>query len=255
MAVVRRGGGGSALAGPAGRAALALVALSAAGLAWPASVAAQVQVQLSCSGTVFETSGRAERRQAVAALRLSLALEAEAPTAAGALAELQRRLARVRDALRQLQVQELQVGSPSTWQRSVQPGGSGGQAATITVANLQLSGRLAPQRLQALVTTVGTLPGVRLSPVATEAKVDPAAAAADRRALLEQAYGQAEAEARQLAAVLGRSKLTPLEVQLEGAEPRPIALRAMAAEAAPFDPAELPKPLERLGLRVRYCAH
>lgn len=232
---------------------LALVLVGAG--PWVSPATAQVQVQLSCSGTVFETTGRAERRQAVAALRLSLGLEAEAPTAAAALAELQRRLARVREALQRLQVRDLQVGSPSTWQRSVERAGADGKpAVSRTVASLQVSGRVAPQRLQALVSGVGSLPGVRLSPVATEAEQDPARNAATRRALLEQAYGQAEAEARQLAAVLGRNRLQPLEVQLEGAEPRPIALRAMAADAAPFDPAELPKPLERLALRVRYCA-
>jgi hypothetical protein len=31
-------------------------------------------------------------------------------------------------------------------------------------------------------------------------------------------------------------------------------MRAMAADAAPFDPAELPQPTNRLALQVRFCA-
>ena len=33
-----------------------------------------------------------------------------------------------------------------------------------------------------------------------------------------------------------------------------VMLRGMAAEAAPFDPAELPQPTDRLSLFVRFCA-
>ncbi|MFM7648595.1 MAG: hypothetical protein ACKO50_11120 [Cyanobium sp.] len=41
---------------------------------------------------------------------------------------------------------------------------------------------------------------------------------------------------------------------MEGHDLRPMPMRAMAAEAAPFDPAELPQPTDRLALQVRFCA-
>jgi hypothetical protein len=43
-------------------------------------------------------------------------------------------------------------------------------------------------------------------------------------------------------------------VRVEGHDLRPVAMRAMAADAAPFDPAELPQPTDRLALQVRFCA-
>jgi hypothetical protein len=54
--------------------------------------------------------------------------------------------------------------------------------------------------------------------------------------------------------VIGLSRLHPLEVRVDGQELRPMALRAVAADTAPFDPAELPQPADRLSLQVRFCA-
>jgi uncharacterized protein YggE len=99
---------------------------------------------------------------------------------------------------------------------------------------------------------VGGLEGVRLNPVAAEA--DPAAMPAVRARLLREAYQDALAQARELAAAVGRSALQPLDVRVEGHDLRPVAMRAMAADAAPFDPAELPQPTDRLALQVRFCA-
>lgn len=209
---------------------------------------AQIQVQLSCDGTVLEARGSAELKRDTQTLQVSLALEADAADADAALAALQRRLAAVRDRLQALQVRELRVTSPSTWQRS-----QGSAVAPLpVVANLQVSGELAPARLQAFIREVGGLPGVRLNPVASEA--DPALSRAVRVRLLRAAYQDALAQGRELAAVMGLRRLQPLEVRVEGQELRPVALRAMAADAAPFDPAELPQPTERLALQVRFCA-
>ena len=208
----------------------------------------QVQVQLQCRGALLETRGSAELKRDTQRLAVSLGLEAEAADADGALAALQRRLAAVRERLQALQVQDLRVSSPSTWQRSQQPPASGERV----VANLQVSGQLAPARLQAFVRGVGALEGVRLNPVAAEA--DPAAVPAVRARLLRAAYQDALAQARELAAAVGRSRLEPLEVRQEGHDLRPVMLRGMAAEAAPFDPAELPQPTDRLSLFVRFCA-
>jgi hypothetical protein len=179
---------------------------------------------------------------------VSLGLEAEAADADGALAALQRRLAAVRQRLEALGVRELRVSSPSTWQRSPEPRSAGSRV----VATLQVSGELAPQRLQEFVRQVGGLEGVRLNPVAAEA--DPAAMPAVRARLLREAYQDALAQARELAAAVGRSALQPLDVRVEGHDLRPVAMRAMAADAAPFDPAELPQPTDRLALQVRFCA-
>lgn len=213
----------------------------------PGAARAEGQVQLSCAGTLVEARGSAERKRPLQRLRVSLAIEAEAAMADGALGLLQERLAAVRQGLQGLGVQELEVTSPSTWQRPATP-----RTPAQVTANVQVSGRLAPETLQALIRGVGALPGVRLAPVAAEA--DPRGDAASRSALLRAAYQDALNQARELAAAIGLARLTPLEVQVEGGF-RPVMMKAMAADsAAPFDPAELPKPTERTSLLVRFCA-
>jgi hypothetical protein len=55
---------------------------------------------------------------------------------------------------------------------------------------------------------------------------------------------------------MGLRVVQPLEVQLD-AGARPVPLRAMAMAdgvVPPFDPAELPGPIERLSLQARFCA-
>lgn len=210
---------------------------------------AQTQIQLSCSGAVVEARGNAELKRATRQLRLSLALEAEAATAATALAELQRRLVAVRSGLQALQVQELEVTSPSTWNRPAQR-----ERPAAVQSSLQVSGRLEPSRLQTLIRQVGGLPGVRLAPVGTQA--DPLGDRQARRQLLQLAYQDALGQSRDIAAAMGLSQLQPLEVQLEGGF-RPVSMRAMAAADAavpPFDPRELPIPTDSLSLQVRFCA-
>jgi uncharacterized protein YggE len=213
---------------------------------WPGTAVAQVQ--LRCEGTLLEARGSAEQERPTRRLAFSLSLEAEAATADGALQSLQERLAAVRTALQGQQVEELRVTSPSTWKREADRN----RPAAVT-ASLQVSGRLVPQRLQALIREVGALSGVRLAPVATEA--DRGLDAAVRRQLLRAAYQDALEQAREVAAAVGLSRLAPLEVQVDGNDLRPMMMRAAAAEAAPpFDPAELAQPKDRLGLMVRFCA-
>ena len=213
---------------------------------WPD--AAGAQVQLRCEGTLLEARGSAEQERPTRRLSFSLSLEAEAATADGALQSLQQRLAAVRAALQGQQVEELRVTSPSTWRRDAERN----RPAAVT-ASLQVSGRLLPQRLQALIREVGGLSGVRLAPVGTES--DRSLDGAVRRQLLRAAYQDALAQAREVAAAIGLSKLNPLEVQMDGNELRPVMMRAAAADAAPpFDPAELAQPKDRLSLTVRFCA-
>lgn len=215
----------------------------------PAAGLAQSQVQLACTGTLVEARGSAELKRTTQRLRFSLALEAEEPCTDAALGSLQRRLAEVRSRLKSLQVVDLEVSSPSTWPRPASRDKAG-----VVQASLQIFGQLAPAQLQPLVRQVGGLPGVRLSPVATEA--DTAGDRAARRQLLRAAYQDALVQAREIAAAIGLSEVQPLEVQLEGGG-RPVAMRALAmADAAvpPFDPAELPAPMQRLSLQVRFCA-
>lgn len=210
---------------------------------------AQTQVQLSCTGTVLQSTGSAEIKRAIEALDVSLQLEAQGASADAALAELQRRLAAVRSSLQALQVQELEVSSPSTWQRPVQRDRPAG-----VEANLSVRGRLQPQRLQQLVRQVGSLPGVRLAPVATRA--DERQNRAIRRQLLKLAYQDAEEQAQDMATAIGLRQLQPLDLQVEGG-PRPMPMRAMVsadAGAPPFEPDELALPIDRLQLQVRFCA-
>lgn len=209
---------------------------------------AQSQVQLSCAGTLLEARGQAQTRRATSSLKASLNLEAEGSSADQALGLLQQRLAAVRTALQQLQVTDLRVSSPSTWQRPAER-----QKPAAVQASLQVSGTLAPSRLQALIRSVGALPGVRLAPVSTEA--DRSEDARVRQELLRRAYDDALRQAQPLADLIGRRRLRALEIRVDGMEmPMPM-LRGMAADAAPpFDPAELNQPLDRLGMQVRFCA-
>ena len=217
----------------------------------PAAGLAQSQVQLACTGTLVEARGSAELKRPTQRLRFSLTLEAEEPSTDAALASLQLRLAEVRTTLKSLQVVDLEVTSPSTWRRPASR-----LIPERVVASLQVSGQLAPAQLQPLVRQVGALPGVRLSPVATEA--DRPGDRAARATLLRAAYQDALQQGLDLSGAMGlKGALKPIEVQLEGGG-RPVAMRALAmADGAvpPFDPAELPGPMERLSLQVRFCAH
>ncbi len=224
-----------------------LLALSALIALAPPAARAEGQVQLRCDGTLVEARGSAERKRPTQRLRVSVGIEAEGVSADAALGLLQERLAAVRQGLQRLGVQELEVTSPSTWDRPPSP-----RSPAQVNASVQVSGRLAPDQLQALIRGVGALPGVRLSPVSAEA--DPRGDAASRGTLLRAAYQDALTQARELAAAIGLARLTPLEVQVEGGF-RPVMMKAMAADSAPpFDPAELPKPSERTSLLARFCA-
>lgn len=209
---------------------------------------ARAEVVLRCDGTLLEARGSAEQERPIERLRFSLSLEAEHRNSDGALALLQERLATVRTALQGLEVKEFRASSPSTWVRPAEAG-----RPPFSQASLQLSGVLAPSRLQALIRQAGALPGVRLAPVTPEA--DPARSAEARRALVAAAYGQARLRAADVAAALGLSRLYPLEVQVED-DRGPVPVRAMAAkaEAPPFDPAELTPPKDTASMLVRFCA-
>jgi uncharacterized protein YggE len=202
----------------------------------------------ACDGTRMETRGSAERDRPAQRLRFSLGLTAEASSTDAALKELQRRLARVRTSLQTLAVEELRVTSPTTWERPAARG-----RPRTTQAQLQVSGALAPAQLQPLIRGMGALPGVRLQPVTPEA--DPEQDAAVRRELLRDAYGDALRQAREIAAVIGRNRLDPIELSVETGGPIPRPMRTMAdAAPPPFDPEELPSPRQRLTMLVRFCA-
>jgi len=210
---------------------------------------AQSQVQLSCRGTLVEARGQAELKRPIQQLGVSLALEAQAPTSHAALAQLQHRLAAVRTALKGLAVKDLQVSSPSTWERPASR-----TTPSAVLAALQVSGRLAPAQLPSLLRQVGALPGVRLAPVTSVA--DRSGDRAARRQLLRSAYQDALQQAQDLAAAMGLGQLQPLEVSFSGGM-GPMPLRTVAtadAAVAPFDPDELPEPTDRLSLQVRFCA-
>jgi uncharacterized protein YggE len=230
--------------------ALALAPLGAALALLPGgyapAAAAEAQVQLRCEGAWIQTRGTAQLQRATSRLAVSLGLEAEGADSDAALAALQQRLAAVRMALQRLEVQDLRVTSPSTWVRPADR-----RRPAITQASLQVSGQLAPLRLQALVREVGGLPGVRLAPVTTQA--DPQGDGVARRQLLREAYADARGQALELAAVAGFSRVVPLELRLDGLE-RPMSLRAMAATADGFDPKELPLPMDRVAMGVSFCA-
>lgn len=218
------------------------------GMPFPPATAAEAQVQLRCDGALIETRGTALLKRSTSRIGFSLGLEAEAPDSDAALAALQQRLAAVRSALQRLDGQDLRVTSPSTWTRPADR-----NRPASTQASLQVSGQLLPARLQSLVRDVGKLPGVRLTPVSTQA--DPRGDATARRQLLRDAFADARTQALELASMAGFSRVAPLELRLDGME-RPMPMRAMAAVAADsFNPDELPMPTERLGMGVSFCAN
>ncbi len=213
----------------------------------------RAEVQLRCQGTLLEARGQAEIQRPTSALAVSLGLEAEAAKADQALEQLQWRLATVRQKLQALGVKEWRAGAPGTWERQ----GTRGQPISVQ-ASLQVSGRIEPAQLQALISTVGGLPGVRLAPVTAE--TDPRQDSTIRAQLLRAAYQDALHQAQEVAAAIGRRRqLSPLEVQLDGGgnlRPVPMAMRADAPAPAPppFNAAELPKPTQQLSLLARFCA-
>jgi uncharacterized protein YggE len=225
-----------------------LLCAAALALVQPVS-AAQVQLQLSCSGAVLEARGSATLRRTIDRLRVELRLEADASSASAALQQLQQRLEAVRRSLQSLQIQELRVTSPSVWQRAVAPG----RPAQFD-ANAQVSGKLAPEQLQRLISEVGGLPGVRLAPV--EAQADASGDAAANRQLMQAAYRDALQQAQMLAAALGLRTLRPLQAQADGGvRPGPMLARARGLPApAAFDPRELSEPTDQLSLAVTFCA-
>jgi uncharacterized protein YggE len=198
---------------------------------------------------VVEVRGAAETVLAVDRLGVNLRLEAEATGADPALAQLQRRLDRVRRSLQALGVEELRVGAPSTWERPAVQG-----RPALVRASLAISGRLNADRLQGLIREVGGLPGVRLGTVTPMA--EPERADLERRRLVQGAYEDARRQALAVAAAAGLGRLVPLELRLDPQDggPSPRRLAATAAEAAPFDPDELPAPQLRQGLQARFCA-
>ena len=191
----------------------------------PAAAAAQVQLQLSCSGTVLDARGSATLKRAISSLRVNLSVQAEAPSSKAALTLVQQRLDAVRRALQALKVNELRVSSPTVWNRYV----PAGQPAVFE-ASSQVSGQLAPEQLQGLIAQVGSLSGVRLSPV--DAEADQSTTAAAMRQLLQAAYSDALQRGKDLAAAMAPARSAP----------------------APFDPRELPEPSDRLSLEVTFCA-
>jgi hypothetical protein len=211
------------------------------------------EVQLRCQGTLLEARGQAEIQRPTNSLGISLGLEAEAAKADQALEQLQWRLAAVRQKLQALGVKEWRAGAPGTWERT----GPQGQRISVQ-ASLQVSGRIEPAQLQALISTVGGLPGVRLAPVTAE--TDRSQDSAIRAQLLRAAYQDALHQAQEVAAAIGRRRqLSPLEVQLDGngdLRPMPMAMRSDAPAPAPppFIAAELPKPTQQLSLLARFCA-
>jgi uncharacterized protein YggE len=241
-------------AGQARRRSCRLGSLAVTIAAWPLTTAipvrAEGQVQLSCNGTLLEARGQAETVRRTARLQVSLNLGAEGEDADRALVLLQTRLASVRRALQELQVGELRVSSPSTWQRAAE-----GKRPAAVQANLQVNGILDPARLHGLIRTVGSLPGVHLAPVMTEA--DRREEGRVRQELLRQAYEDALRQTRPLAALIGRDNLRALEIRIDGSELPMPTMRTMAADAAPpppFNPEELNQPRQRLGMQVRFCA-
>jgi uncharacterized protein YggE len=217
----------------------AAVALSALPLAVP------VQAQpLSCNGTLLQLQVQEQGRAAFDRFSFNLGLEAEAPTKAAALDQLNARLAAVRKAVTPLASGKLTVPAPSTYRS----GGSAGpqrERATTTV-----SGTVSKANYNALIQAAGRLPGVNLRGFTAEAASGSEAQLRTR--LLREALADGQRQAQATADALGLRRVQLLRIdQRGGSLVRPMPY-AMAARSS-FNPDEARAPQSSVSLGLDYC--
>ena len=201
-----------------------------------------------CGGTLLQLQVEERGNAAFDRFRFDLGLEAEAPTKAEAMAQLNSRLAALRATLRPLVSGELTIPAPSTYRSG---GGSGPGASPIREhASTSVSGQVSKANYDALIQTAGRLAGVSLRGFTAQAA---GGSEADlQTALLRQALASGRRQADTTAQALGLSRVRLLRIdQRGGGGPRPMPYARLAA--ASFNPDEAPPPERFVSLALDYC--
>jgi uncharacterized protein YggE len=229
---------------------VAVVALSALalgvgpGLALVAPTPLQAQ-PLLCSGTLLQLQVQEQGSAAFDRFRFNLGLEADAPTKAAALDQLNARLAAVRQAIAPLVSGKLTIPAPSTYRS-----GGGSTGPVRERATTSVSGVVSKANYDALIQAAGRLPGVNLGGFNAEAAGGSEAQLRTR--LLRQALAEGQRQAQITADALGLRRVQLLRVdQRGGGSIRPVPY-AMAARSS-FNPDEARAPESSVSLALDYC--
>ena len=218
----------------------AAVALSALPLAVP------VQAQpLSCNGTLLQLQVQEQGSAAFDRFRFNLGLQAEAPTKAAALDQLNVRLAAVRKAVAPLANGKLTIPAPSTYRS-----GGGSSGPVREQASTSVAGEVSKANYNTLIQSAGRLPGVTLRGFTAMAAGGMEAELQTR--LLREALAEGKRQAQTTADALGLRRVQLLRIdQRSGGAIRPLPY-AMAA-ARSFNPDEARAPESSVSLALDYC--
>lgn len=228
----------------------AAVALSALPLAMGPALALVVPAPLraeplACSGTLLQLQVQEQGTAAFDRFRFNLGLEAEAPTKADVLDQLNARLAAVRQAVTPLASGKLTIPAPSTYRSG---GGSAGPVREH--ANTSVSGVVSKANYNALIQAAGRLPGVSLGGFTTEAAG--ASEAQLRTQLLRNALAEGQRQARITADALGLRRVHLVRIDQRGDSSIRPAPYAMAARSS-FNPDEARAPESSVNLALDFC--
>ena len=218
----------------------AAVALSALPLAVP------VQAQpLSCNGTLLQLQVQQQGSAAFDRFRFNLGLQADAPTKAAALDQLNARLAAVRKAVAPLANGKLTIPAPSTYRS-----GGGSSGPMREQASTSVAGEVSKANYNSLIQLAGRLPGVTLRGFTAMAAGGTEAELQTR--LLREALAEGKRQAQTTAEALGLRRVQLLRIdQRGGGAIRPLPY-AMAA-ARSFNPDEARAPESSMSLALDYC--
>ena len=200
---------------------------------------------LPCNGTLLQLQVQEQANAAFDRFRFNLGLDAEAPTKAAALDQLEARLAALRKVVSPLISGRLTIPAPSTYRSGAGSSGSALERATTTV-----SGTVSKTNYDALIQAAGRLPGVTLRGFTAEAASGSEAQL--RTQLLREALAEGQRQAQATADALGLRRVQLLRIdQRGGGSIRPMPY-AMAARNS-FNPDEARAPQSSVSLGLDYC--
>jgi uncharacterized protein YggE len=209
-------------------------------------VAAPLQAQpMQCDGTVLQLQVQQQGSAASDRFSFNLGLEAEAPTQAAALDQLNARLAAVRRAVTPMASGKLTIPAPSTYRS-----GGGSSGPVREQASTSVSGVVSKAKYDALIQAAGRLPGVSLRGFTAEAAG--ASEAQLHAKLLRAALADGQRQAQTIADALGLRRLQLLRIDQRGGAPiRPMPY-AMAVRSG-FNPDEARPPESTVTMALDYC--
>ena len=194
-----------------------------------------------CNGTLLQLQVQQQGTASVDRFRFNLGLEAEAPTKAAALDQLNARLAAARKAVTPLALGKLTIPAPSTYRSA---------GLVREQASTSVSGEVSKANYNALIQAAGRLPGVTLRGFTAEAASGSAAQLQTR--LLREALAEGQRQAQTTADALGLRRVQLLRIDQRGGGPiRPMPY-AMAARKG-FNPDEARQPEGSMILDLDYC--